>query len=487
MPDNASRSGRLDALVLARPGVEKAFDSAAIEWNDGVITRVGPSNAAPSGLAVLPGFANAHDHGRGVRASSFGAGDRALELWIPSLLLHPALPTYLVAALAHARLARAGYGAVAHLHAIQNHADFDSEAAEVARAARDVGLRTAFIIPLRDRNRLGYGDDDAVLAYAPPAVREAMRARFAAPILPVAEQIARVERVAAAIEGPLLSVQFGPVAPQWCSDPMLRAVAERSASSGRRVHMHLLETRYQREWADVHYPRGLVAHLDALGLLSERLTVAHGVWLTPEECALLAARGVTLSLNASSNFRLRSGTARVAPMRAYRLRLGIGGDSTPLDDVDDAFQQMRLTGLVHAGVGIDTQMTTAELYRAASTGGQFAVTGRNDLGVLAPGAPADFVALDWARLTDDVIEGTIEPEDLIGARARAEHVRHVVVDGRTIVADGRVTGVDLPALETELRTRLRTLGEGVRAALPLVRQFQDSLAAFYRDEGHCRF
>jgi cytosine/adenosine deaminase-related metal-dependent hydrolase len=487
LPADASRSGRIDALVLARPGVEPAQANAAIEWDDGVITRVGPSNAAPSGLAVLPGFANAHDHGRGVRASSFGAHDRALELWIPSLLLHPALSPYLVAALAHARLARAGYGAVAHLHAIQNQADFDSEAAEVARAVREVGLRTAFIIPLRDRNRLGYGDDDAVLAYAPPAMREAMRARFAAPVMPVAEQIARVERIAASIETPLLSVQFGPAGPQWCSDALLRALAERSAASGRRVHMHLLETRYQREWADAQYPRGILAHLDALSLLSERLTVAHGAWLTAEECALLAARGVTLSLNASSNFRLRSGTARIGPMRASGLRLGIGGDSTPLDDVDDAFQQMRLTGLVHAGVGVDTQMTTAELYRAASADGQFAVTGRRDLGVLAPGAPADFVALDWAKLADDVIEGVIEPEELIGARARAEHVRRVVVDGRTIVEDGQVTGVDLPALEADLRARLRALGEGVRAALPLTRAFQDSLAKFYQAEGHCRF
>jgi cytosine/adenosine deaminase-related metal-dependent hydrolase len=481
------RFGRIDALVLARPGVEPALVGATIEWRDGVITRIAPSDAAPSGLAVLPALANAHDHGRGLRASSFGAHDRALELWISSLLLHPALPPYLVAALAHARLARAGYGAVAHLHAIQNHADFDSEAAEVARAIRDVGLRTAFIVPLRDRNRLGYGEDDAVLAYAPPAMREAMRARFAAPILPVAEQVARVERIAAAIESPLLSVQFGPVAPQWCSDALLAAIAERSAATGRRVHMHLLETRYQREWADARYPRGILAHLDALGLLSERLTVAHGVWLSAEEAALLAALGVTLSLNASSNFRLRSGTARIAGLRAAGLRLGIGGDSTPLDDVDDALQQMRLTGLVHAGVGVDAQMTTAELYRAATRDGQFAVAGRNDLGVLEPGAPADFVALDWAALAADVIEGTIDPAELIAARARAEHVRMVVVDGRTIVSDGRVAGVDLPGLEAELRQRLRELGDGVRAALPLVRAFQDSLAAFYREEGHCRF
>ena len=75
----------------------------------------------------------------------------------------------------------------------------------------------------------------------------------------IEDQIARVEAIAAAVESPTFSVQFGPNGPQWCSDALLAAIAERSRETGRRVHMHLLETRYQRAFADRVYPEGAVA------------------------------------------------------------------------------------------------------------------------------------------------------------------------------------------------------------------------------------
>ena len=60
-------------------------------------------------------------------------------------------------------------------------------------------------------------------------------------------------------------VQFGPNGPQWCSDALLRAIAEASRRTGRRVHMHLLETRYQRAFADPEYPEGVVTRLKGSG------------------------------------------------------------------------------------------------------------------------------------------------------------------------------------------------------------------------------
>jgi len=94
--------------------------------------------------------------------------------------------------------------------------------------------------------------------------------------------------------------------------------------------MHLFETQAQREWADAVYPEGLVCRLDEIGFLSPRLTVAHGVWLKEDECALLAERGVTVSVNTSSNLRLRSGIAPVARTRErtedqWRVLLGDAG------------------------------------------------------------------------------------------------------------------------------------------------------------------
>ena len=126
---------------------------------------------------------------------------------------------------------------------------------------------------------------------------------------PAQSQLADVAAVAEACETGTFKVHIGPIGPQWCEDATLERIAEMSAQTGRHVQMHLFETEIQRQWADTHYPDGLVRHLDRTGLLSPRLTVAHGVWLNPDECALLAERGVIVAVNASSNLRLRSGIA----------------------------------------------------------------------------------------------------------------------------------------------------------------------------------
>ncbi len=76
--------------------------------------------------------------------------------------------------------------------------------------------------------------------------------------------------------------------------PMLRLIGEASARTGRRVHMHLLETKYQRNWADRNFPQGIVRYLDEIGLVNERVSFAHCIYLRPDEMELIAERGATI-------------------------------------------------------------------------------------------------------------------------------------------------------------------------------------------------
>ena len=227
--------------------------------------------------------------GRGMRTTAFGAGDDALEVWIAALGREPATDPYLRAAVAFARMAEAGIATLNHCHNSADPARMVQEAEAVSRAARDVGLRVAFAVPVTGRNPLTYGDPAPLLDRLPGPQAQALRTRPAHGPSAM-EQLAMVEEVAA-FEHELFQVQYGPVGPQWVEDAILERIAEGSALSGRRVHMHLFETTYQKEWAEAAYPGGLLTHLDAIGLLSERLTVAHGVHLDDDDCALLAERG----------------------------------------------------------------------------------------------------------------------------------------------------------------------------------------------------
>ena len=129
---------------------------------------------------------------------------------------------------------------------------------------------------------------------------------------------------------------------------------------------------------------GSVNHLDDIGFLSDRLTVAHGVWLTHPECERMAERGVIVSVNTSSNLRLRSGIAPVARFIETGMAMGLGIDTLALDDDDDAFRELRLTYRLHAGTSFDEVLTPDRLFEASMCTGACAVTGLTTSGRLLP-------------------------------------------------------------------------------------------------------
>jgi cytosine/adenosine deaminase-related metal-dependent hydrolase len=473
--------------LLRRAGSPDISADATLRYADGLIREVALGSAGrepfPDTL-IVPALANAHDHGRGLKTSAYGAFDTAVEAWVPATYTLPRFDPYVIAALAFARMARAGITSVVHCHLSADPASLIAAAADVARAARDVGIRVAFVSPLRDRNRLGYGADDAILAQMEPGDIDAITSRWLKPIPSIASQLETAEQIASRCENPRFTVQYGPVGMEWCSDALLGEVAKAAASSDRRVHMHLLESRYQRRWADREYAEGPVARLEKLGLLSPRLTVAHGVWLQPGESRMLAGHGVTVSVNTSSNLRLKSGIAPVAAMKQAGLSFAIGLDSLALDDDDDILRELRLAYLLHGGLGFDTPITREDIFRAGSVNGACTVCGNHHQGQIAAGSPADFIVLDYKRLAADIPPALDEPFRTFFTRARTEHIAAVFAAGEQIVRDGKVLGIDEDALRREFAGQLEQAASDIAALKPLLERYQQGLARFYWASDH---
>jgi cytosine/adenosine deaminase-related metal-dependent hydrolase len=323
------------------------------------------------------------------------------------------------------------------------------EAKAIGRAAADVGIRIAFALAVRDRNPVVYGDEEPVLAGLASDDRKTIEELFVrAPMSPQA-YIDLTDAIAAAISGPKVDVQLGPAGVQWCSKPLLEAVAQNSAETGRRIHMHLLETIYQRAWADQNFPQGVVRYLHDIGFLSERVTLAHCIHARPDEIEMIAASGARIVTNFSSNLHLRSGLAPIAAAHQCGCAIAVGVDGLALDEDDDVLREMRLVQMMHGGLGFRRTWSSSEFLALAIANGRKA-TGAPGTGALVSGAPADFVTIDLDRLDRDRIM-PVDAIDLLFARGNASLLRDVVVDGRLIVSDGRCTGVDLPDIEKELR------------------------------------
>ena len=489
-----SRSSVSAHRIMAHPMIERTRGSGTIKVADGIIESIefddGSRNPTGQGsdMLAMPALGNGHDHGRGVKFLSFGLKDDTLEAWVPAFYARPEVDAYLNAALIMARLAKSGIGSAVHCHTMPRDdvrpGVLEKEIAAVAKAAQDVGIRIGLVVPMRDRNRFCYGEDESVLSMLSPDDRTEVARNWGYSALPPREQVTRVEEIGNKYDSDLVQVQFGPLGVQWASDELLELVGEASARTGRRVHMHFLESRYQREWMDATYPSGVVNFLDRIGLLSPRLTVAHGVWLTPQEMNVLAARDVIVSLNTSSNLRLGSGIAPAREMIARGVPLALGLDGLALDDDDDPMREMRLADVLHRGPGFMKSIPRDALFTASMAVAPRAVTGQRNHGQLAPGMAADIVTVDYGAMSRDVIDGMMDESNLVLSRATAHHVSSLMVAGREVVKGGKVLGVDERALEQELTAQISAQKSHLVKQMPIVGTYQEKLRSYYLTRRH---
>jgi 5-methylthioadenosine/S-adenosylhomocysteine deaminase len=275
---------------------------------------------------------------------------------------------------------------------------------------------------------------------------------------PLSESLALVEEAIGALDGAgggRVRLCPGPSNPGRCSDALLTSVQAMAERRDTPVHVHLLETRIQAELASARYGRSMVAHLDEIGLLTNRLSCAHTIWLDRDDIALMSERGAIAVHNPESNLKLGSGISPVSRMLAAGMTVALGTDGASTNDNLDMHEVMRIAVMLQRPFEADRSRwpTAGDALRMATTSGAAAMR-RPGLGTLAVGAPADFVLHDldtpfWTPLTDPLAQL------VFGASAATVHT--VVVAGRVLVEEGRFTAFDPAPILAEARSLSRHL------------------------------
>lgn len=414
------------------------------------------------GFVLSPAFINAHDHGRALGTLALGIPDDFLELWLPGLARLPAIPPYLAALYSGLELLHSGVTSVAHSHNPAAWQGMPEEIPEAIRGYRDAGIRVAMHPPIVDQNLLVYAERERFLAGLPPDLRAQAHASdnidFSADAY-----FAMLEDLYAQhhdSDGDRVHIQASPAGGQWCSDRLILRACDWARRHDTRVQMHLLETRYQRQYAYKTWGTSFVRHLDEIGALGDWLTLAHMVWVEPADIDLLAERGVGIAHNISSNLRLRSGFAPIARMSAAGIPIGIGLDGHALDDDQDFLREMRLAWTLANGSGMNSpDISASQIWRMGTELAADISFGRAArLGRLETGARADLVLLDWEAIKGKQAPDDFPPLGMLPAfllrRAKRGQVRHVMVAGEWLIRDGRHARFDIAELEREIWERV---------------------------------
>jgi cytosine/adenosine deaminase-related metal-dependent hydrolase len=433
---------------------------------------------------LLPGMVNSHDHGRGLGTLPLGVADDLLEVWLPGLFTQPGIDRYHLARYEGQLLLRSGVCTTAHSHNPLRWETLFDEAEETLRGYGEAGIRVAFHPPMIDQNPLVYAERERFLAGLPATLQEAAQG-FLQPI-PLTEddyfrQLTTLYHRYHDAPSHKAHIQVSPAGGQWCSDALILRAVDFARQHKTRVQMHMLETQYQRHYAYRRWGKSFIQHLADIGALGPWLTLAHMVWLDDADLPLLAAHGVGVAHNPSSNLRLRSGVAPVPALLDAGVLVGVGLDGQALDDDQDYLRELRLAWTLANRPGASARTVTApDVWQMGTTHGHAITFGPEaPIGTLVPGTLADLLLLDWGAVQGVWASPVAPPLDLLLRRAKREHVRHVMVHGQWVVRDGRSTRVDegecVAAMRAELaRFTADELAANAAAALalaPYLRRF----------------
>lgn len=212
-------------------------------------------------------------------------------------------------------------------------------------------------------------------------------------------------------------------------------------------HTHSNESRFDVEETLRRYSMRPVEALEEFGLLdAPQVLLAHCVWVSEAEIAILARRQVGVAHNPVSNMKLASGAAPVESMLAHGISVGLGTDGEKENNNLDMFEEMKTASLLAKFSRLDASALDAwSVCRMATIGGARALGMDNVIGSVEAGKMADLIAIrtDTPRMTPLIggAAGNLH-HNLVHA-VQGPDVDMTMVGGRILVDDGQLLSGDL--------------------------------------------
>ena len=268
-----------------------------------------------------------------------------------------------------------------------------------------------------------------------------------------------LEHLDGAYDGRIL-VDFSLHAEYTSNERLVRRLVEEAAAyGGKRMHVHVSETKLEHEECKQrHGGRTPARYLYDCGLFELPTTAAHCVYAEPEDLDIFREKGVTVAHCAVSNLKLASGVLDVPRAWRHGVRVGLGTDGVASNNKLNMLEEMRIFALVQRCYANDpTAITPEEAVRCATRVGALS-QGREDCGEIREGFRADLVLFDldtpWCTPQHDLLANLLWS-------ASGSDVMLTMADGRVVYREG-----DWPTLDVgRARYEAERIKKNIRAQL----------------------
>ena len=416
--------------------------NGAIFVRDNIIEQVGTTNALPNRAdnildlkgryVVLPGLVNTHHHffqnlTRAIQAAQKGTLYDRLQALYPIWSNLTAEGVYASAQMAAAELMLSGCTTASdHLYLFPNDCVLDDE----IRAVREIGLRFH-----ASRGSMSVGESAGGL---PPDALVEKESEI------LADSQRLIERYHDNTRHAMTRVVLAPCSPFSVSQDLMRESAKLARSyPGVRLHTHLAENKSDVDYSLATF--GLLPgdYAESVGWLGDDEWHVHCVQLSDNAIQKFAKTGTGVTHCPCSNMRLASGMMPLRKMLDEGVRVSMGVDGAASNDASNLLQETR-TAFLMARVREEraSAMTAREILEVATRGGA-SVLGRDDVGYLAPGMSADFIAFN---IDSPALVGS--HQDVVAALifCQPSSVDYSFINGKRVIEQGRLVTVELEKL-----------------------------------------
>lgn len=239
---------------------------------------------------------------------------------------------------------------------------------------------------------------------------------------------------------------------------MKDAAALARSHKGVHLHSHLAEDLFEEVYCHDIYGMRPVEFAQSVGWLGEDVWFAHSIFMTSEEIDLFAQTGTGVAHCPSANMRCGQGIAKIREMLDKGVHVGLGVDGSASNDTSNMFMEARLAMMLQrvapnkylseapggrGGFGGTPSALSAREALTMATRGGAKILGRDDIGFLAPGMSADFIAIKLNQLG---LSGTQRDPLAALVMCGPFKVDYSYINGRAVIAKGEFVSLDVESL-----------------------------------------